>query len=265
MVFNFAKALGVKELGFAAEIPGTDTLITVDGVGTKAIVPEVSYETIGRDLVAANFNDILAAGGYPTGFLNYVATGAMTAADQKNLAIGISRALSEGNSPVPVLGGETCVTTDFQEEFVGMMVGRRHRYFGKPQPGDIIYGIESNGPHCNGFTELRRLGLAAEPDALRPTRIYLPEVTSLSLMAESIKGFAHITGGGLEDNIARVLPDERLKPVLNYQWEFTPFWRKVIGSQPSEVKDFNLGIGFVVIASPTARLTPNFLNIGVIE
>ena len=264
MVFNFAEALNVRERGFAATIPGTDVLVTVDGVGTKSLVPEVGYRTLGRDLVAANLNDILAAGGNPTGFLNYIATGSMTIADQKNLAIGIEDACAKGG--IEVLGGETAVMPELPHEFVGMMVGTKVRKFGTPQAGDLIYGIRSNGPHCNGYTELRRLKLASEPDALKPTRSYLPEVRSLGMLGgEFIKGFAHITGGGLENNIARVLPDNRMKPVLNYQWEFTPFWRKVIGSQPSEVKDFNLGIGFVVIASPQIKLTPNFLNIGVIE
>jgi phosphoribosylformylglycinamidine cyclo-ligase len=250
-----------------------------DGVGTKLKVAQLArrYQTVGVDLVAMSVNDCLCLGAEPLLFLDYLALGK----DNPELIAMLVEGVSEGclQAGAALLGGETAIMPDLYQgddfDMAGFCVGvvERNRILdGTPiRPGDAIIGIASSGFHSNGYSLIRRIvfglaGLTIEQDIpdlgrtvadvlLEPTRIYA------SLTAEllrrfpartAISGFAHITGGGLRDNVERLLPEDCQARIDRRSWEIPPefTWLQQLGQVEREemFRVFNMGIGLVVIA-----------------
>lgn len=238
-----------------------------DGVGTKILLAETmsKYNTVGIDLVAMSVNDILTCGAQPIFFLDYLAIGRI----KKHRDLEIMKGIVEGcrQAGCALLGGETAQMADVygKDGFdlagfaVGVVEKKKMIDGSKIEAGDVILGLPSSGLHSNGFSLVRKLftetairknrnlGLTL----LKPTRIYAGLILEI-IQEFEVKGLAHITGGGLLENIPRVLP-ERTKAVLNRSgWEipeiFSLIQKKGRLSGDEMARTFNLGIGMIIIA-----------------
>jgi len=252
-----------------------------DGVGTKIKVAMLArkYNTIGIDLVAMCVNDCLCLGAEPLFFLDYLALGK----DNPPLIAQLVEGVSEGclQAQASLIGGETAIMPDVygEEDFdlAGFCVGvaERERLIDGSQiaDGDVVIGLASNGFHSNGYSLIRKVvfeyaGLTIDsqiPDLnqtvgellLTPTKIYSPE-TALAMQlhgqSAAITGIAHITGGGLAENLERILPAGR-KAVLR-QSSWTPpacfGWLQRLGSIAGDEMQrvFNMGVGMVFVVRP---------------
>jgi phosphoribosylformylglycinamidine cyclo-ligase len=255
---------------------------SADGVGTKLKVAFATgtHNTIGRDLVNHCVNDILVQGARPLFFLDYVATGKLAPETIAGIIEGITNGCRE-NSCV-LLGGETAEMPGFyadgEYDVAGFIVGvvdREKIIDGKTiEPGDIVLGLPSVGLHTNGYSLARKLffeDAGYTPDShldqlgetvgealLKSHVSYLRDIESL-LDAEVIKGLAHITGGGLLENIPRILPAGTSVEINRGSWPVLPIFKLMqqLGNiEESEMfRTFNMGIGMVIICedSPRAR------------
>jgi len=243
-----------------------------DGVGTKLkFAFELNeHSTVGIDLVAMCVNDIITTGGTPLFFLDYLAFGKLDIDIAKKILKGISKGCEEARCTL--LGGETAEMPGFYKEkeydLAGFSVGIIQNdsvINGKDvESKDVIVGLSSNGVHSNGFSLIRKIihdsksslkesldGDALGQCLLNPTRIYVSDVEK-TLAKYHVKAMAHITGGGLEDNIGRVLP-EGFFVELNYSWDIPKIFRWV--QAKGQVNDtvmyqtFNMGIGYTFIVS----------------
>ena len=247
---------------------------STDGVGTKLKLAFAfdKHDTVGIDLVAMSVNDILVLGAKPLFFLDYFATGKL----DLNCAEAVITGIAEGCriAGCALLGGETAEMPDMyaggEYDLAGFCVGivdndkiiDGHTI----RVGDAIIGIASSGPHSNGYSLIRKLldksGLTANDPVpgsdktvretlLAPTRIYKDVVRSL-IRDREIKGMAHITGGGLYDNIPRVLPGSVQAVIAFERWQIPPVfhWLKQEGklTWPEMLQIFNCGIGYILIA-----------------
>jgi phosphoribosylformylglycinamidine cyclo-ligase len=247
---------------------------STDGVGTKLrIAFEMDrHETIGIDLVAMCVNDVIVQGAEPLFFLDYFATGKLDPARAKRVLQGIVDGCRTANCSL--IGGETAEMPSFypegEYELAGFCVGvvNRDRIIdGKGiRQGDALIGIASNGLHSNGYSLARRLfskemgyGLEEPVDGLstplgeellRPTRIYVLPVLEL-LNTFPVKGLAHITGGGLIDNIPRILPASCRVHLDLAAWPRPPIFQVIEQAGKIELQEmlrtFNYGIGMVVV------------------
>lgn len=248
-----------------------------DGVGTKIKVAQLAdrYDTIGIDLVAMCVNDCLCLGAQPLFFLDYLAF----ERDVPDMVEALVKGVSDGclEAGAALIGGETAVMPGLYQpgdfDMAGFCVGIVERNAlidgSKIEPGDTIVGIPSSGFHSNGYSLIRQVvfekaGLTIQSEIpglgrtvadllLTPTRIYAREVSALmsSDHAASITGIAHITGGGLQENIDRVLPDG-LRAEINFDsWAVPPEfqWLQKLGDvEPGEMfRVFNMGIGLAVV------------------
>lgn len=247
-----------------------------DGVGTKL---KLGIETgqhagVGIDLVAMCANDLIVQGAEPLFFLDYYATGKLDNA----VAAEVVKSIADGcrQAGCALIGGETAEMPDMYAggdyDLAGFCVGaveRDHVLTGKDiAPGDVILGLASSGVHSNGFSLVRRiieqsgwdLGQVLPSEAgrslgqvlLEPTRIYVRSLLPL-VQAGRIKGLAHITGGGLLENIPRVLPDGRRAVVDTSRWQLPPLFAMLQqGGQVAAgemARTFNCGIGMVAIVA----------------
>ena len=251
-----------------------------DGVGTKTLLATRAGDlsTVGIDLVAMNVNDLVTTGAEPLFFLDYIATGAIKPASLAPIMSGMVTGCRQAGCTL--LGGETAEMPDLYKpghlDLAGFAVGvvELHRAVdpARVQPGDLLIGLSSSGVHSNGFTLVRhivaarRANLRACPSGwseplgatlLKPTRIYVKSILS-ALAAYRVKrpvtAMAHITGGGLAENIARVLPRRCRAVVTTSAWTSPPVfdWIQSGGVDRSEMfRVFNMGIGFVLIVRPT--------------
>jgi phosphoribosylformylglycinamidine cyclo-ligase len=249
---------------------------SADGVGTKLRVAFLSgvHHTIGADLVNHCVNDILVQGAEPLFFLDYLATGKLDPEVAVQIVDGIARGCRENGCAL--LGGETAEMPGFyadgEYDVAGFIVGivdRPRLIDGRRiAAGDVLVGIPSSGLHTNGYSLARRivferLGLgvgdrvpelgATVGEALLSThRSYLPLVRPL-LDARIVKGMAHITGGGITDNLPRVLPEGVEAAVRLGSWGVPPVfrWLQASGGVPEEdmFRTFNMGIGFILVVS----------------
>lgn len=247
---------------------------STDGVGTKLrIAFEMDrHETIGIDLVAMCVNDVIVQGAEPLFFLDYFATGRLDPGRAKKVIEGIAEGCRMANCSL--IGGETAEMPSFypegEYELAGFCVGvvnRDRAIDGKGiRPGDALVGIASSGLHSNGYSLARRLfskergyrledrvdGLSVPlgEELLRPTRIYVRPVLDL-LGRHSVKGLAHITGGGLVGNIPRILPPgcrAHLDPGAWPRPEIFPVIERIGAIEPPEMmRTFNCGIGMVLV------------------
>ena len=249
---------------------------SADGVGTKLRVAFMSgiHTTIGVDLVNHCVNDILVQGALPFFFLDYLATGRL----DPDVAVQIVEGLARGcrANGCALLGGETAEMPGFyadgEYDVAGFIVGavERDRLIdGRGvAPGDVLIGIPSSGLHTNGYSLARtivfdrlglgghdrvaELGVSVAEALLEPHRSYLPVVRPL-LDTGRIKGMAHITGGGITDNLPRVLPRGTEALVRLGSWEVPPIfrWLERAGAVPQDdmLRTFNMGVGLILVVA----------------
>jgi phosphoribosylformylglycinamidine cyclo-ligase len=249
---------------------------SADGVGTKLRVAFLAgvHDTIGRDLVNHCVNDILVQGAQPLFFLDYLATGRL----DPDVAVQIVEGLSAGcvENGCALLGGETAEMPGFYAEgeydVAGFIVGavpRRHIIDGRRiAPGDVLIGLPSSGLHTNGYSLARRiafdvaglrvdsyvpeLGVTLGEALLVPHRSYLTRVRPL-LGQAAVKGMAHITGGGITDNLPRILPAGTGAVVRRASWEVPAIfrWLAAEGRVPDDEmrRAFNMGIGLILVCA----------------
>jgi phosphoribosylformylglycinamidine cyclo-ligase len=254
---------------------------SADGVGTKLKVAFRTgrHDSVGVDLVNHCVNDILVQGATPLFFLDYLATGALSPDVAAEIVTGLAAGCTENGCAL--LGGETAEMPGFyaagEYDLAGFVVGlvdRARVIDGRRiKAGDCLIGLRSSGLHTNGYSLARhvifdRLGLAtdATPDGLdgavgevllRPHRSYLRSLRALLAEADTpIKGMAHITGGGLTDNLPRVLPDGTAAEIDRASWTPPPIFGFLQhhGAVPESdaFRAFNMGIGMVVVCGAEA-------------
>tara|TARA_B100001175_G_scaffold204895_1_gene173944 strand:- start:566 stop:1408 length:843 start_codon:yes stop_codon:yes gene_type:complete len=238
-----------------------------DGVGTKLNLARMAndHHGIGIDLVAMCVNDVITSGAEPLFFLDYIACGKLDSGILKVVVNGIADACKIAGCSL--LGGETAEMPKFyttgKYDVAGFCVGvvEEDEYIdGRTiAENDIIIGIESSGLHSNGFSLIndmitkQKLFLNRTPELLTPTIIYAPIVKKL-IEDNLVKGMAHITGGGLPENLPRCIP-KGLNVKLNYNsWQLPEIFQKIMlaGEIPKEemINVFNLGIGYCIVTSP---------------
>jgi len=241
-----------------------------DGVGTKLMLAQRlgKHDTIGIDLVAMCVNDVLVQGAEPLFFLDYFACGKLDNAVASDVIAGIAEGCLQAGAAL--IGGETAEMPDMyspgEYDLAGFTVGaveRSEMLDGSAiSEGDAIIGIASSGPHSNGYSLIRKV-LERAPDAqidgvpaadrlLTPTRIYVKPV--LALMQDvSVKGLAHITGGGITENIPRVLPEGLDAEIDTSTWQQGPvfdFLQQQGNIETHEMRrTFNCGVGMVAVVN----------------
>ena len=265
--------------------PANQILVaSADGVGTKLRLAFVlggeAHAVVGRDIVSHCVNDILALGATPLFFLDYFATGRLDPGVVETVVGGIADACAANG--MALLGGETAEMPDMyasgEYDLAGFIVGSvtdaRIVDGSAIRPGDLLIGLPSTGLHTNGYSLARRvLGLTGEPahdrevlaqplegtgatlgEALMaPHRSYLPAVMPL-LEAGLVRGMAHITGGGLVDNLPRMLPEDGIAMLNPQAWRTPPIFdvlvRRANLSLAERYRVFNMGVGFVLAVRP---------------
>jgi phosphoribosylformylglycinamidine cyclo-ligase len=253
---------------------------SVDGVGTKLKVAFLArkHDTVGEDLVNHCVNDILVQGAEPLFFLDYIASGVLEPAIVADVVSGIARGCAANGCAL--IGGETAEMPGFyaagEYDLAGCIIGvveLAKVIDGRSiRPGDAIWAFPSSGLHTNGYSLARKIvfeeaklsvedeipgtGKSAGEALLAAHRSYLGEIRNLRERAE-IKGLAHITGGGLLENVPRILPDGTAVEIDASKWRVPPlfkFLKERGGVEWMEMhRVFNMGIGMIVIVSPGAE------------
>jgi phosphoribosylformylglycinamidine cyclo-ligase len=248
--------------------PGYEQPVLVsgaDGVGTKINICRIAddYTTIGQDLVAMCVNDVICSGAKPLYFLDYISTKTIDA-NVSDIVYGIVTGC--GLSGMELLGGETAEhfrQSDY--DLAGFCTGVVEKYDivdgTNIREGDVVIGIESSGLHSNGYTLVNDMlwrnyiYYKEMPELLTPTTIYAPLINNL-LDDVPILGMAHITGGGIPENLPRCLP-KGLTVDVNYDaWERPELFNKI--QQAGDIAEeemrnvFNCGIGFCLVVPPDA-------------
>ncbi len=245
-----------------------------DGVGTKLKLAQTlnRHDTIGIDLVGMCVNDVLVQGAEPLFFLDYFATGKLHVDTTVSVVGGIAKGCELAGCAL--VGGETAEMPDMyppgEYDLAGFCVGAVEKSAindgSRVRAGDVLIGIASSGPHSNGYSLIRKiiahsqadLGQAFEggtlADALMaPTTIYVKPILDL-IGKHAISGMAHITGGGLTENIIRVVPDGLGLLIDSSSWSLPPVfrWLREAGNVAlAEMwRTFNCGIGYVLIVAP---------------
>jgi len=247
---------------------------SVDGVGTKLKIATVldKHDTIGIDLVNHCVNDILACGAEPLFFLDYIAMGKLIPGHVEDIIKGLANACREVNCAL--IGGETAEMPGLyggeDYDLVGFIIGvveKKKVIKGNTiTTGDTILGLPSSGLHTNGYSLARRifgesrsklsvfykeLGRTSGEELLEPHRCYYHQLKPLLPI---IKGMAHITGGGLIDNVPRVLPDGLAARFDTKAWTVPPIFQLIQKKdnivQQEMYRVFNMGIGMAVFCSP---------------
>jgi phosphoribosylformylglycinamidine cyclo-ligase len=246
-----------------------------DGVGTKLriAIDTGNVNTIGIDLVAMCVNDLVCQGAEPLFFLDYFATGKL----ELDQATAIINGIAEGcaQSGCALIGGETAEMPGMYHkgdfDLAGFAVGAMERGSDLPAgvaEGDVLLGLASNGVHSNGYSFVRKVvemsGLGWDADCpfaegalgaalLAPTRLYVTQ-TLAAVRAGGVHALAHITGGGLTENLPRVLPEGMGAQIDLDAWELPPVFRwlaETAGMAEGELlKTFNCGIGMIVVVDP---------------
>ena len=270
---------GIGGFGALVEVPldryKRPVLVSgTDGVGTKLrlAIDTGRHDKIGIDLVAMCVNDIVVSGAEPLFFLDYYATGKL----RVDVAESVIRGIAEGCelAGAALVGGETAEMPGMYHgddyDLAGFAVGvvERDRIIdgSRTAAGDVVIGLASSGPHSNGYSLIRKLVSVAQANEktqldgkslfdrlLTPTRIYVKSLLALAQKVD-VKGFAHITGGGLTDNIPRVLPDGMEVVLQRRSWARDPVfdWLAATGriAAAEMYRTFNCGIGMIVVVAP---------------
>jgi phosphoribosylformylglycinamidine cyclo-ligase len=250
-----------------------------DGVGTKLKIAFLmdKHDTVGIDLVAMCVNDIAVSGAEPLFFLDYFATGKLSVSTAQQVVTGIAEGCRQAGCAL--IGGETAEMPSFYSEgeydLAGFAVGavdRPNIIDGKSiSPGDALIGLASSGLHSNGYSLVRRvffdqaklsvMSRVPELDRplgevlLTPTRIYAKQI--LALVREfPIKGIAHITGGGITENLPRVFQGGIGAKITRKSWPIPPVFAALARLGPVEREEmyrvFNMGIGLILVVPATA-------------
>lgn len=266
--------------GFFALDPGKyrePVLVSgTDGVGTKLKIAQMAniHDTVGIDLVAMCVNDILVHGAEPLFFLDYIALGRLNPDLVESLVKGVSQGCLEAGCSL--IGGETAEMPGFYGEdeydLAGFAVGAVERSQlidgRKVRSGDIIIGLPSSGLHSNGYSLVRKtllektglaldkpvaeLGRSLGEELLQPTRIYVKSVSKL-VQEIPVRAMAHITGGGIPENLARVLPAGVGAFIEETAMETPPIFKLVEKrgrvAREEMFRTFNMGLGFLVVVA----------------
>ncbi|BBA80311.1 phosphoribosylaminoimidazole synthetase [cyanobacterium endosymbiont of Rhopalodia gibberula] len=257
-----------------------------DGVGTKLKIAQTlnQHHTIGIDLVAMCVNDVLTCGAEPLFFLDYLATGKLNLQQLSDVVQGIVEGCRL--SDCTLLGGETAEMPGFYQvgkyDVAGFCVGivEKDKILdgSKVKIGDIAIGLASSGVHSNGFSLIRKIveingldwsdgreifdGQTLGEVLLTPTQLYVKPILEALKLGIGIHAMAHITGGGLPENLPRCLNKGQSVVINPKNWEILPIFRWISQSsnisQQSLLETFNMGIGFVVIVS--SQQTTSTLN-----
>lgn len=271
---GFGSLFDLKAAGFTDPI----LVATNDGVGTKVklAIDANRHDRIGIDLVAMCVNDLIVQGAEPLFFLDYFACNRLDVGVAEQVIAGIAAGCKIAGCALT--GGETAEMPGMYApgdyDLAGFSVGAAERgsllQADDIAAGDVILGLPSSGVHSNGYSLVRRLladhkidihsqapfspGKTIADVLLEPTRIYAKELLP-HIKAGSIKGLAHITGGGLTENTPRVLPENRCAKIDADSWALPPvfLWLKNLGSMEAHelVRTFNCGIGMIIIVSET--------------
>jgi phosphoribosylformylglycinamidine cyclo-ligase len=250
-----------------------------DGVGTKLKLANTlnCHHTVGIDLVAMCVNDVLTSGAEPIFFLDYLATGKLNQQQLTEVVSGIAQGCRLAGCAL--IGGETAEMPGFyppgEYDLAGFCVGVVEKSLildgSQVKVGDVAIGLESSGIHSNGFSLVRKvidecnISLQDSLDfwgqkslaelLLTPTKIYVKPILAAAKSGLEIHGMAHITGGGLPENLPRCLPEGMSININRSSWEVPPIFRWIseVGNVNEEAmfNTFNMGIGFVVLVSPT--------------
>lgn len=246
-----------------------------DGVGTKLklAIDLNMHDTVGIDLVAMCVNDLVVTGAEPLFFLDYYATGKLDPASAARVIKGITEGCLQAGAALT--GGETA-------EMPGMYHGKDYDLAGfcvgvveksriidgrDVQPGDALIGVASSGPHSNGYSLIRKIvqtngtslsmpfgGRTLGEVLLEPTRIYVKSMLALT-QTVTVHAMAHITGGGITDNLPRVLPDDTHAQIDTSRWQWPEIfhWLQDTGrvDRAEMYRTFNCGIGMVVVVPPS--------------
>jgi phosphoribosylformylglycinamidine cyclo-ligase len=250
-----------------------------DGVGTKLRMAFAlgRHDTVGIDLVAMSVNDILVQGAEPLFFLDYFACGRLDVDTAARVVGGIAAGCEQAGCAL--IGGETAEMPDMypdgEYDLAGFAVGAVEKSLiitGRSiVPGDLVLGLASSGIHSNGYSLVRKIierahgaidapalqadfgGRSFADAVMAPTRIYVKPVLSL-VAAVPVKGIAHITGGGLVENVPRVLPDDCQAILHRDAWTMPPLfgWLQRNGqvADAEMHRVFNCGIGMVIVVAP---------------
>lgn len=267
-----------------------DLVACTDGVGTKLKVAFAldKHDTIGIDLVAMCVNDLICCGGKPLIFLDYYATAKLDLERSKSLLGGIMEGCRLGRSVL--LGGETAEMPGFyakgEYDLAGFSVGvvkRKDIVDGsKIFPGDVLLALPSSGLHSNGFSLVRSIFKGGElkkwgAKLITPTRIYVDEVqrliSGLKREGQIVLGMAHITGGGIVENVPRILPKGCRAVFYKSTWRRPAIFDEL--QKRGKVPDadmwttFNMGLGLVVAVRPDSvpaakRALPELMEVGEI-
>jgi phosphoribosylformylglycinamidine cyclo-ligase len=270
---GFGGLFDLKACGFTDPV----LVAATDGVGTKLklAIETGIHDTIGLDLVAMNVNDIVVQGAEPLFFLDYFACGKLELGVATAVVSGIAKGCEQ--AACALIGGETAempglyVPGDY--DLAGFVVGAAERDSLLPRKdiaaGDVILALRSSGVHANGFSLVRRVvddaGLKWNDPApfapettlgealLTPTRIYVRQILETIRSSRAVKALAHITGGGLTENLPRVLPEDLAAEIdlaaLPMPPVFAWLMQKAGLSQEEMLRTFNCGVGMVLIVS----------------
>ena len=242
-----------------------------DGVGTKLILAQHldQHDTIGIDLVAMCVNDVLVQGAEPLFFLDYFACGNLDVEVAASVIAGIAEGCHQAGAAL--IGGETAEMPDMysqrEHDLAGFRVGaveREDMIDGRGiSAGDALIAMASSGPHSNGYSLIRKVldrdasasidGRPAKEALLEPTRIYVKSVLGL-MERVTIKGMSHITGGGISENLPRVLPAEQHAAIDTGSWEQGAVfdWLQSTGNIATDEmrRTFNCGVGMILVVAP---------------
>jgi len=287
---------GMLDVASIKEMHRPALVASTDGVGTKTLIAARAgrFDTIGYDLVNHSVNDLLTQGASPLFFMDYLAMGKLDPAQAASIVSSVAAACKEIDCTL--LGGETAempgVYLSGAFDLAGTMVGIIEQDAiidsAAIRPGDVLLGLPSSGLHTNGYSLARRvfapyaldtifpeLGEPLVDALLRPHRCYLREIALLQQNLEgkghTIKGIAHITGGGFAGNIVRILPGGVQAVIETDAWNVPPLFHLLarLGdlSREEMYGTLNMGVGMVLALSPGAaaeagRVLPELLMVG---
>jgi len=274
---------GLGGFGAMFEIPldryDNPVLISgTDGVGTKLMLAEMlnKHDTIGIDLVAMCVNDLIVQGAEPLFFLDYYATGFLNPELATAVISGIAKGCIE--SGCALIGGETAEMPDMYQgenyDLAGFCVGivEKNKIIdgSRVSEGDHMIALGSSGPHSNGYSLIRKVMEKSKPNPdqlnslIEPTKIYVKSILSL-INKIPVNAISHITGGGLLENIPRVLPNHLAAKIDSMSWELPEIfqWLKAEGNidKTEMYRVLNCGVGMVlVVPENKSQLTIDNLN-----
>ncbi len=267
---GFGGLFDLRAAGFSDPV----LVAATDGVGTKLrlAIETDQLDTVGIDLVAMCVNDLVCQGAEPLFFLDYIATGVLDVDRAARVVVGIAEGCRLAGAAL--IGGETAEMPGMYQgadfDLAGFAVGAMERGAALPRavaPGDVLIGIASDGVHSNGYSLVRRTveaaGLSWNDPApfseqtlgtalLTPTRVYVAACKA-AMAVPGLRGFAHITGGGLTENLPRILPKGLGAEVDLDAWSLPPVFAWLVSEaaldQGEALKTYNCGVGMIAVAA----------------